>query len=240
MPPSLPPLLARAGAGRGLWECLTPLEGLWGAAGAAGGGGGRGGGGDAAPPVPRGARGVRGSAAPRGAADEPHGKVGADEGEVAEMIEASLVPRGRRTRESGRPMLLTTRREALALYRDVLRYSNLFVWRDERGRVWRDVIRASARAEFEAARGEADPELVNRMLVTGRDAVERTVEQFMARRARIIEEEAAAADARGAAGGGFAGGGPLGGGPLGSGGPLGGGGGLVGSGMGPGLKGGPG
>jgi hypothetical protein len=36
-------------------------------------------------------------------------------------------------------------REALTLYRDILRYSNLFVWKDASGRVWRDVIRASAR-----------------------------------------------------------------------------------------------
>ncbi|KAI8472532.1 MAG: hypothetical protein J3K34DRAFT_413948 [Monoraphidium minutum] len=122
------------------------------------------------------------------------GKIGADDGEVADMIE-STIARGpkRKYDESGRPLILTTRREALALYRDVLRYSNLFVWRDAHGRVWRDVIRRSARQEFEAARHEPDPELVNKMLVTGRDAVQRTVEQFMKRRQQIIEEEAAAA-----------------------------------------------
>lgn len=118
------------------------------------------------------------------------GKIGADEGEVAEMLESTIV-RGPKIREDGRPMILTTRREALALYREVLRYSNLFVWRDAHGRVWRDVIRRSARQEFEAARHEADPELVNRMIVTGRDAVQRTVEQFMRRRQQIIQEEAA-------------------------------------------------
>jgi Complex 1 protein (LYR family) len=77
----------------------------------------------------------------------------------------------------------------------VLRYSNLFVWRDEHGRVWRDVIRASARSEFEVARKERDPELINRMIVTGRDAVSRTVEGFLRRRSRIVADEAAAADA---------------------------------------------
>lgn len=118
------------------------------------------------------------------------GKIGADEGEVAEMIESTIV---RTPREKGQPpRVLTTRREALALYRDVLRYSNLFVWRDARGRVWRDVIRGSARAEFDAARLESDPELVSRMLVTGRDAVQKAVEQFMKRRQQIIDEEAAA------------------------------------------------
>ncbi|KIZ02295.1 hypothetical protein MNEG_5664 [Monoraphidium neglectum] len=125
------------------------------------------------------------------------GKIGADDGEVADLIESTIV-RGPKKRDgSQRPLLLTTRREALALYRDVLRYSNLFVWRDQHGRVWRDVIRSSARQELEAARREDDPELVSKMLVTGRDAVQKTVEQFMKRRQQIIEEEAAARDAGG-------------------------------------------
>lgn len=93
-------------------------------------------------------------------------------------------------RQQAPSRLLTTRREALALYREVLRYSNLFVWKDEHGRMWRDVIRSSARQEFEAARFEPDPELINRMIVTGRDAVQRTVEGFMKKRARIIDDEA--------------------------------------------------
>jgi len=42
---------------------------------------------------------------------------------------------------------------------------------------------------FEQARHEPDPELINRMIVTGRDAVQRTMEGFMKRRARIIDEE---------------------------------------------------
>jgi hypothetical protein len=87
--------------------------------------------------------------------------------------------------------LLTTRREALSLYREILRYSNLFVHRDEHGRMWRDVLRANARAEFEIARHEPDPELINRMIVTGRDAVQRIVDAYMRKRQRIIEEETA-------------------------------------------------
>ena len=75
---------------------------------------------------------------------------------------------------------LTTRREALSLYRavrrcavvlaaaeaacaepahsysvahaQVLRASPLFVWRDDKGVPWRDTLRQSARKEFEAAR----------------------------------------------------------------------------------------
>lgn len=50
--------------------------------------------------------------------------------------------------------------------------------------------------EFEDARFEQDPEIVNRLIITGRDAMTRTVEAFVAKRAKIIEEEAAALDAR--------------------------------------------
>jgi hypothetical protein len=85
------------------------------------------------------------------------GRIGADDGQVAELLEANLARPARRRKEDApqhHPRVLTARREALALYREVLRYSNLFVWRDERGRVWRDVIRASARQEYEAARRE--------------------------------------------------------------------------------------
>lgn len=37
---------------------------------------------------------------------------------------------------------------------------------------------------------------MNRLIITGRDAMTRTVEAFVAKRAKIIEEEAAALDAR--------------------------------------------
>lgn len=136
--------------------------------------------------------------------NDPQGKIGADEDAVAALFDGALGPAAglhdpRRKRvkdpDADRPKLLTARREALALYREVLRTSNLFVWRDEKGQAWRDRIRASARAEFEAARGETDPELVTRMIVTARDALHRAVDQFRERRAAIIEDEARRADA---------------------------------------------
>jgi hypothetical protein len=94
-----------------------------------------------------------------------------------------------RKRGSDSPFrLLTTRREAIALYREIWRISALFDWPDQRGRLWwvdtiiqqqltlqtivndaelpvacrRDVLRESARQEFEAARFEDDPEIVRR------------------------------------------------------------------------------
>lgn len=118
------------------------------------------------------------------------GKIGADPDEVAELIESTLRRPSRAEREQQPPIrLLTTRREALSLYREVLRYSNLFMWRDEHGRVWKNVIRTSARQEFEQARHERDPEFINRMIVTGRDAVQRAVEGLMKKRDKIIADE---------------------------------------------------
>ena len=61
--------------------------------------------------------------------------------------------------------MLTTRREALSLYRDVWRASFLFVWKNEKGDEWKNVIRESARKEFEAARHEKDPEMVARCVL---------------------------------------------------------------------------
>jgi hypothetical protein len=117
------------------------------------------------------------------------GKIGADQDDVNALLESTIV-RGPKRKDERAPLLLTSRREALALYREIFRYSNLFVWKDERGRIWRDVIRKSAREEYEAARFEQDPELINKMIVTGRDAVQRTIESFKKRREQIIDEEA--------------------------------------------------
>ncbi|KAL4451852.1 hypothetical protein ABPG75_007514 [Micractinium tetrahymenae] len=114
---------------------------------------------------------------------------GASSSDVEALIEESLDKTSYRRREDEPPFrLLTTRREALALYREIWRISALFDWPDERGRLWRDVLRESARQEFEAARFEQDPEIVNRCLVVGRDAVHQVAERFLAKRRKMAEE----------------------------------------------------
>ncbi len=94
------------------------------------------------------------------------------------IIESTLDKTTYRTRGSG-TLLTTTRREALSLYREIMRITALFDWPNERGEVWRDVLRTSARQEFEDARHEQDPEVINRLLVVGRDAVGRVSERFV-------------------------------------------------------------
>ena len=61
--------------------------------------------------------------------------------------------------------------------------------RNEKGEEWRDIIRESARKEFEAARHERDPEMVARLLLTGRDYLNQAMEKFMEKRQKIIDEE---------------------------------------------------
>ncbi|KAI0510689.1 hypothetical protein KFK09_011298 [Dendrobium nobile] len=55
--------------------------------------------------------------------------------------------------------LTSTRREALCLYRDIIRATRFFLWPDSRGIPWRDVLRSNARREFEEARLERDRRL---------------------------------------------------------------------------------
>lgn len=88
-------------------------------------------------------------------------------------------------RQDDSPTILTTKREALSLYREIMRITALFDWSNEHGMLWRDVLRQSAREEFEQARHERDPEIVNRLLVVGRDAVHQVAEKFIEKRKHI-------------------------------------------------------
>lgn len=114
-------------------------------------------------------------------------------GEAEDFIERSLDQaseegaRKKDPKERSPIEVLTTRREALSLYRAVWRASFLFVWKNEKGEEWRDIIRESARKEFEAARHEKDPEMITRLLVTGRDYLDQAMEKFMTKRQSIID-----------------------------------------------------
>lgn len=88
-----------------------------------------------------------------------------------------------------RRRLTSTRREALSLYRDILRATRFFMWPDARGVLWRDVLRENARKEFEEARFEKDPEIVTRLLIGGRDAVQSALEKLAEKQQQQIEKE---------------------------------------------------
>ncbi|CAI0435073.1 unnamed protein product [Linum tenue] len=102
-----------------------------------------------------------------------------------------------------RRRLTSTRREALHLYRDILRATRFFAWPDARGVPWRDILRENARKEFEAARFEKDPEIVTRLLINGRDAVESALEKLAEKQRQQIEKERGGGDGGGGGGGGY-------------------------------------
>ncbi|KAK9909232.1 hypothetical protein WJX75_009227 [Coccomyxa subellipsoidea] len=113
---------------------------------------------------------------------------GPSDGQLEEILDRSLEKQAKKSEQA--PHVLTTRREALALYRDIWRYSRLFVWSDDRGELWRDSIRDSARKEFELARHQTDPEVVTRLLLTGRDCLQQTMDKFMKKREDLIDAQA--------------------------------------------------
>mmetsp|Transcript_14626 Transcript_14626/g.31715 ORF Transcript_14626/g.31715 Transcript_14626/m.31715 type:complete len:112 (-) Transcript_14626:1523-1858(-) len=72
----------------------------------------------------------------------------------------------------------TSRREALSLYREILRTCKAFHWCDEKGIPWNQRLKAEARKEFQASKEETDPLIIARMLVTGRDCVQQIQQKF--------------------------------------------------------------
>jgi len=107
---------------------------------------------------------------------------------LEELVERHVVKeaKGQRLPSAG---LTTSRREALALYREILRTTRLFTWTNEQGVPWRDLLRESARMEYEQARYETDPEVIARLLVVGRDAVQAAIDKFAVKAEELIKKE---------------------------------------------------
>ncbi|KAF5731671.1 hypothetical protein HS088_TW18G00355 [Tripterygium wilfordii] len=95
-----------------------------------------------------------------------------------------------------RRQLTSSRREALSLYRDILRATRFFMWPDSRGVLWRDILRENARKEFEDSRFETDPEIVTRLLIGGREAVQSAVDKLVEKQRQQIEKERGGGDQR--------------------------------------------
>ncbi|KAL7581596.1 hypothetical protein ACA910_022153 [Epithemia clementina (nom. ined.)] len=73
----------------------------------------------------------------------------------------------------------TRRKEALSLYREILRTTKHFHWADEKtGEPWNKILQKQARKEFEESKEETDPLIIARMLVTGRDCVQQVQNRF--------------------------------------------------------------
>lgn len=105
---------------------------------------------------------------------------------IEELVERHVVKGASKLPSAG---VTTSRREALALYREILRTTRLFTWTNEQGVLWRDLLRDSARMEYEQARYETDPEVVARLLVVGRDAVQAALDKFAVKAEELIKKE---------------------------------------------------
>lgn len=70
------------------------------------------------------------------------------------------------------------RREALSLYREILRTAKHFHWCDPNGILWNQRLPQQARQEFKMAKEEHDPLILARLLVTGRDCVQQVQNRF--------------------------------------------------------------
>ena len=79
-------------------------------------------------------------------------------------------------------------KEALKLYRDVLKLTREFTWHDENNRLWAERIKNSARQEFELARDEKDPFLIGQMIVTSKEAIQKVREKLIEKYNRVNQE----------------------------------------------------
>ena len=88
---------------------------------------------------------------------------------------------------TGKGLPTSVSRESLRLYRDILRASKHFTWTNPQGEPWSRILRTNARKEFEQASVERDPVILTRLLVVGRESLEKTMEKFSIK-AKVIDE----------------------------------------------------
>jgi hypothetical protein len=82
------------------------------------------------------------------------------------------IPGGTSTQHTKHLTSETRRKEALSLYREILRTAKHFHWADVKtGQPYNLLLKKQARQEFEASREEQDPLILARLLVTGNDCV---------------------------------------------------------------------
>ena len=61
--------------------------------------------------------------------------------------------------------------EVLRLYREVWQMTRRFTWANEDGEPWQEILRKTARAEFETMKTETDSVKVGKFLITWRESL---------------------------------------------------------------------
>mmetsp|Transcript_35286 Transcript_35286/g.71299 ORF Transcript_35286/g.71299 Transcript_35286/m.71299 type:complete len:200 (-) Transcript_35286:54-653(-) len=92
-------------------------------------------------------------------------------------------------KEGPRPHPDLQKLEALRLYREIIRTAKHFTWPDKDGIPFSEKLIKSARNEFEQARYEKDPELIARLLIGGREAMEKVTDRMAAKAHKIVQDE---------------------------------------------------
>lgn len=71
-------------------------------------------------------------------------------------------------------MINPYRAQIFSLYRDILRTTRSFLWYDNEGNVWRDVLRKNARKEFDEKKNEKNLTEIQKFVNVGRESVDMT------------------------------------------------------------------
>ncbi|KAK7280783.1 hypothetical protein RJT34_25850 [Clitoria ternatea] len=112
---------------------------------------------------------------------------------LEELLDRHIIAKPKNNEEEdellNRRRLTSTRREALSLYRDIIRATRFFTWPDSTGLLWRDILRDNARTEFEQARFETDPEIVTRLLIGGRQALHSVIDKLADKQKQHIPKD---------------------------------------------------
>jgi hypothetical protein len=77
------------------------------------------------------------------------------------------------------------RKEVFKLYLEILRTIRLFTWTDENGVPWSQLLKMSAREEFESSKQEKDPYILAQALVNARMALDDLQEKYKKQQIQI-------------------------------------------------------
>ncbi|DAZ97258.1 TPA: hypothetical protein N0F65_009309 [Lagenidium giganteum] len=105
---------------------------------------------------------------------------------------ATSTPHQHTAQLTPRTMLVDKRREVLRLYREILRTTRQFEWKNEQAELWSTVLRKNARSEIENARHETDSETISKRIIIGWDCVAQ-VQQKMVEKQQELQQQATSA-----------------------------------------------
>ena len=89
-------------------------------------------------------------------------------GEIVEKVFSKSITQLQRSNK--RP----PNKQSLRLYREVIKFCSDFNWPNDDGRLWKDILRENARKEFVQSKEEKDPLILHQMVVTTKDAIQKT------------------------------------------------------------------